>query len=61
VITGVAQRSMRRLRHLVYLDAAVPLPGESWSSLHDEATRTAGARPSPRTARWHHPIRRSTG
>jgi hypothetical protein len=32
---------MRRLRHLVYLDAAVPLPGESWSSLHDEATRTA--------------------
>ena len=41
VITGVAQRSMRRLRHLVYLDAAVPLPGESWSSLHDETTRTA--------------------
>jgi len=41
VITGVAQRAMRRLRHLVYLDAAVPLPGESWSSLHDDATRSA--------------------
>jgi hypothetical protein len=32
---------MRRLRYLVYLDAAEPLPGESWSSLHDEATRSA--------------------
>lgn len=41
VITGVAQRSAARLRHLVYLDAVVPLPGESWSSGHTEATRAA--------------------
>jgi len=39
VITGVAQRLATRLRHLVYLDAAVPLPGESWSSLHPEHIR----------------------
>jgi pimeloyl-ACP methyl ester carboxylesterase len=41
VITGAAQRTMRSLRHLVYLDAVVPLPGEGWSSLHDEAMRAA--------------------
>ena len=39
VITGVAQRSAMRLRHLVYLDAVVPVPGESWSSLHPEQIR----------------------
>ncbi|MGE5668629.1 MAG: hypothetical protein ACM338_10590 [Betaproteobacteria bacterium] len=36
VITGVADALQRRrpglLRHLVCVDAAVPLPGESWSS-----------------------------
>lgn len=40
VITGVAQRAAMRLRHLVYLDAMVPLPGESWSSLHAERVKT---------------------
>lgn len=39
VITGVAQRASMRLRHLVYLDAMVPLPGESWSSLHPESVK----------------------
>lgn len=36
VITGVADRLLARgsrvLRHLVYIDAIVPRPGESWSS-----------------------------
>jgi len=31
VITGVADRMAARIRRLVYLDAVVPLPGESWS------------------------------
>jgi pimeloyl-ACP methyl ester carboxylesterase len=41
VITGVAQRLAERLRHLVYLDAVWPMPGESWSSGHSPATRAA--------------------
>ena len=41
VITGVADRiaDASRLSHLVYLDAMVPLPGESWSSSHTAETR----------------------
>ena len=42
VITGVAdkllQQSTQRLRHLVYLDAVTPHPGESWSSCHAPET-----------------------
>lgn len=38
VITGVADALLgegsKALRHLVYVDAVVPLPGESWSSGH---------------------------
>ena len=34
VITGVADRLAARLRHLVYVDAVVPRPGECWSSTH---------------------------
>ena len=46
VITGVADRlaSARLLSQLVYLDAVVPRPGESWSSGHSpdtQATRRA--------------------
>ncbi len=45
VITGVADRLQREepglLARLVYLDASVPLPGESWSSAHPEQTRRA--------------------
>ena len=41
VITGVADRLSARLRHLVYLDAVVPLPGESWSSGHSPETQAA--------------------
>jgi pimeloyl-ACP methyl ester carboxylesterase len=41
VITGVADRMAARLRHLVYLDAGVPRPGESWSSSHAAETQAA--------------------
>jgi pimeloyl-ACP methyl ester carboxylesterase len=55
VITGVAARLGARLRHLVYLDAIVPEPGESWSSTHPPEVRAArrqgiaehGALPAP--------------
>ena len=39
--TAVADRRPERLRHLVYLDAVLPEPGESWSSTHASATRQA--------------------
>lgn len=39
--TAVADRMPERLKHLVYLDAVVPRPGESWSSTHASATREA--------------------
>ena len=41
VVTGVADRARERIRHLVYLDAVVPEPGESWSSRHTPETRAA--------------------
>lgn len=39
VITGVADRMPERIARLVYLDAVVPLPGESWSTAHPEQTQ----------------------
>jgi pimeloyl-ACP methyl ester carboxylesterase len=39
--TAIADRMPQRLRHLVYVDAVVPRPGESWSSTHASATREA--------------------
>lgn len=39
--TAVADRRPRSLAHLVYLDAVLPAPGESWSSTHAAATREA--------------------
>ncbi len=39
--TAVADRMPGRLRHLVYIDAVVPEPGESWSATHAGATRAA--------------------
>lgn len=41
VITAVADRLAERLSHLVYLDAVVPQPGESWSSGHEAKTQEA--------------------
>lgn len=39
--TAIADRLGARLRHLVYVDAVVPKPGESWSSTHARATQEA--------------------
>ena len=39
--TAVADRMPDKLQHLVYVDAVVPRPGESWSSTHARATREA--------------------
>ena len=39
--TAIADRHGSRLRHLVYVDAIVPKPGESWSSTHSSAMREA--------------------
>jgi pimeloyl-ACP methyl ester carboxylesterase len=39
--TAIADRLAGRLRHLVYIDAVIPEPGESWSSTHASATREA--------------------
>ena len=39
--TAIADRMPGRLRHLVYVDAVVPRPGESWSGTHASATREA--------------------
>lgn len=39
--TAVADRRSADLSHLVYVDAVVPRPGESWSSTHAAATREA--------------------
>ncbi|QHE86030.1 alpha/beta fold hydrolase [Hydrogenophaga sp. BPS33] len=45
VVTGVADRLQRDhpglLAHLVYLDAALPYPGDSWSSHQSQETRQA--------------------
>jgi pimeloyl-ACP methyl ester carboxylesterase len=39
VITALADRMPERIARLVYLDAVVPLPGESWSSTHPAQTQ----------------------
>lgn len=41
LVTAVADRMPQRLSHLVYVDAVVPKPGESWCSTHTAATRKA--------------------
>ncbi|WP_439519018.1 alpha/beta fold hydrolase [Hydrogenophaga sp.] len=53
VVTGAADRLLHEkpgnLTHLVYLDAALPYPGESWSSHHSAETKQAridASRPS---------------
>ncbi|WP_426147105.1 alpha/beta fold hydrolase [Polaromonas sp. DSR2-3-2] len=37
--TAVADRLGQRIRHLVYVDAVLPKPGESWSSTQSSATQ----------------------
>lgn len=49
--TAVADRLSKRLKHLVYVDAVVPKPSESWSSTQSAATqqqRLAAAQASTR-------------
>jgi pimeloyl-ACP methyl ester carboxylesterase len=41
LITAVADRMPERIAHLVYVDAVITRSGESWSSIHDDATRAA--------------------
>jgi pimeloyl-ACP methyl ester carboxylesterase len=43
--TAVADRMPERLKHLVYVDAVVPRPGESWSSTHASTTRERAWQP----------------
>lgn len=37
--TAIADRIGERLKHLVYVDAVIPKPGESWSSTQTSATQ----------------------
>ncbi len=49
--TAVADRLAKRLKHLVYVDAVLPQPGESWSSTQSAAVqqqRLAAAKVSTR-------------
>lgn len=39
VVTGAADQRPQRVSALVYLDAVVPEPGESWSSTHTPSTQ----------------------
>lgn len=52
LVTAVADRMPERLAHLVYLDAVVPRPGESWSSTHTAATRQARLESARRSERF---------
>ncbi|MDO9358384.1 MAG: alpha/beta hydrolase [Polaromonas sp.] len=48
--TAVADRLSGKIKHLVYVDAVVPKPGESWSSTQSSATqqqRLSAAQASP--------------
>jgi pimeloyl-ACP methyl ester carboxylesterase len=40
LITAAAAQVPERIAHLVYVDAIVAYDGESWSSIHDEQTRS---------------------
>lgn len=53
--TAVADRQGERLAHLVYVDAVVPKPGESWSSTHAAATREARLRAAHQSADFSFP------
>ena len=54
--TAVADREPPgALRHLVYVDAVVPRPGESWSSTHGRATRQARLQAAAATPEFSFP------
>jgi pimeloyl-ACP methyl ester carboxylesterase len=52
--TAVADRMPQRLKHVAYLDAAIPEPGESWSARHTPDTREG--RISAATASPHYTL-----
>lgn len=54
--TAVADREPAgALRHLVYVDAVVPRPGESWSSTHGRVTRQARLQAAATTPEFSFP------
>src|SRR6478735_2944496 len=59
--TALADRMPERLRHLVYVDAVVPKPGESWSGTHASARRGWPRRRRRPTTASRHRIRRCSG
>lgn len=53
--TAVADRLGKRLKHLVYVDAVVPKPGESWSSTQSAATQQQRLSAAQATTRFSFP------
>lgn len=54
--TAIADRMSGRLRHLVYVDAVVPNPGESWSSTQARATRESRLAAAEASADYSFPV-----
>jgi pimeloyl-ACP methyl ester carboxylesterase len=53
--TGVADLMPDRLRHLVYVDAMLPKPGETWSATHTKATREGRLKAAEASASYSFP------
>lgn len=53
--TAVADRLGKHLKHLVYVDAVVPKPGESWSSTQSSATQQQRLSAAQSTTRFSFP------
>ncbi|MDP3356014.1 MAG: alpha/beta fold hydrolase, partial [Polaromonas sp.] len=53
--TAVADRLGKHLKHLVYVDAVLPKPGESWSSTQSAATQQQRLSAAQTTTRFSFP------
>lgn len=53
--TAVADRLGKHLKHLVYVDAVLPAPGESWSSTQSAATQQQRLAAAATTTRFSFP------
>jgi pimeloyl-ACP methyl ester carboxylesterase len=53
--TAVADRIGKHLKHLVYVDAVIPKPGESWSSTQSAATQQQRLSAAQATTRFSFP------
>ncbi|MBA3593252.1 MAG: alpha/beta hydrolase [Pseudomonadota bacterium] len=53
--TAVADRLGKHLKHLVYVDAVIPKPGESWSSTQSAATQQQRLSAAQSTTRFSFP------